>query len=105
VRRPRRFAARAAAWVVAAGAMAAVPAQALEVAPVSEREARQLADVLPDATPLAAAAAASEPLVLKPQPASLPTDRALQLVDGHPGALVLAALALALWVMRRSWRH
>ena len=109
MRLPGRLAACAAACgLVASLALAAMPAHAIEVAPVSEREARQLANVLPDATPLAAATAASQPLVLqlKPQPAASPADdRALQLVDGHPGALVLAALALALWGMRRSWRR
>lgn len=77
----------------------------MEVAPVSEREARQMVDVLPDTSPLAAPAA-SQPVVLKlnPQPAVPPSERALQLVDGHPGALALAALALAVWGMRRSRR-
>ena len=105
--RPLRTAVDAAACALAAWLLMAVPAHAIEVAPVSEREARHLADVLPDSPPLPAARAASQPVVLKlnPQPAVAPTERALQLVDGHPGALALAALALALWVMQRTRRR
>ena len=87
--------------------MLGLPARAIEVAPLSEREARQMVDVLPDAVPpLAAARAASQPVVLKlkPQPEADPSERALRLVDGHPGALVLAGLALALWGMSRTRR-
>jgi hypothetical protein len=91
----------AAAWLL----MGSLPAQAIEVAPLTEREARQMVDVLPDA-PLPATRAASQPVVLKlkPQPAEASSERALRLVDGHPGALVLAGLALALWGMRRTRR-
>jgi hypothetical protein len=105
--RPLRTAADAAARALTAWLLMALPAQAMEVAPVSEREARQLADVLPDSPPLSAARAASQPVVLKlnPQPAVAPAERALQLVDGHPGALALAALALALWGMQRTRRR
>ena len=87
--------------------MLGLPAQAIEVAPLTEREARQMVDVLPDApAPLAAARAASQPVVLKlkPEPAEAASERALRLVDGHPGALVLAGLALALWGMKRTRR-
>ncbi len=86
--------------------MSSLPAQAIEVAPLSEREARQMVDVLPDAPSLAASRAASQPVVLKvnPQPAGATSENALRLVDGHPGALVLAGLALALWGMRRTRR-
>jgi hypothetical protein len=86
----------------------AAPAQAIEVAPVSEHEARQLSSVLPGAVaPLAPAAAASQAVVLKlKQPAedAETADRAPPL-DTHPGALVLAALALLVWGMRRTWRR
>ena len=93
-----------AAWLV----MGAMPAGAIEVAPLSEREALQLSRALPGAvTPLAPAAAASQPVVLKlKQPAddAESSDPARQL-DTHPGALVLAALALLVWGMRRTWRR
>jgi hypothetical protein len=86
----------------------AAPAQAIEVAPVSEHEARQLSRVLPGAVaPLAPAAAASQAVVLKlKQPAdeAETSDRGPQ-PDAHPGALVLAALALLVWGMRRTWRR
>jgi hypothetical protein len=108
--------ARAALRCVAAGALGAclmlgtVTARAIEVAPVSEREARQLAGVLPAAVPLPSAGGASQPVLLKlKQPANAAAqaqaqeDRTLQL-DGHPVALLLAALALLLWGMRRSRR-
>jgi hypothetical protein len=105
--RPLHTAAKAAAGAAATWLlMAGLPAQAMEVAPLSEREARQMVDVLPDAQPLAPHRAASQPVVLKvhPQPAEPPSERALRLVDGHPGALVLTGLALALWGMRRTRR-
>jgi hypothetical protein len=94
-----------AAWLVAAWLPA--QAQAMEVAPLSEQEARQMVDVLPDASPPQAVHAASQPVVLKlkPEAAGAPADRAMQLADGHPGALALAALALALWGMRRTRRR
>ena len=103
--RPLRTAAKAAACLAAAWLVMA-PAQAIEVAPLSEVEAGQMVDVLPGAPPLAAPRAASQPVVLKvnPRPEQAPADRALRLVDGHPGALVLAGLALALWGMRRTRR-
>jgi hypothetical protein len=86
----------------------AAPAHAIEVAPVSEHEARQLSSVLPGAAaPHAPAAAASQAVVLKlKQPAdeAETSDRGLQ-PDAHPGALVLAALALLVWGMRRTWRR
>ena len=105
--RPLHTAAKAAAGTAATWLlMASLPVQAMEVAPLSEREARQMVDVLPDAPPLTAHRAASQPVVLKvnPRPTEAPSDRALRLVDGHPGALVLAGLALAVWGMRRTRR-
>lgn len=105
--RPLHTAAKTVAAVAAACTlMLGLPAQAIEVAPLSEREARQMVDVLPDAPPPLAARAASQPVVLKlkEEPAETPTDQALRLVDGHPGALVLAGLALALWGMSRTRR-
>jgi hypothetical protein len=93
-----------AAWLL----VVAAPAHAIEVAPVSEREARQLSSVLPGAAaPLVPAAAASQAVVLKlkqPADGAETSDRAPPL-DTHPGALVLAALALLVWGMRRTWRR
>lgn len=87
--------------------MTGLPARAIEVAPLSEGEALQMVDVLPDAPPLMAARAASQPVVLSihPEPAEDPSERALRLVDGHPVALLLAGLALALWGMHRTRRR
>lgn len=105
--RPLHTAAKAVAALGATGfLMTCLPAQAIEVAPLSEREARQMVDVLPDAPTLPAARAASQPVVLKvnPRSAEPPSERALRLVDGHPGALVLAGLALAVWGMSRTRR-
>lgn len=82
--------------------------RAIELAPLTEHEARQLAHGWP-AAPIGASAAssASQPAgrSLTPSAADAGTSKSPPVMDGHPLALVGAALALLWWGVQRTRRR
>ena len=83
-------------------------AHAIEVAPLTEREALQLAQGSPPSPSAAHAGFAASQPQARPAGASaedaVPHERA-HLLDGHPLSLVLAGLALLWWGVQRTRRR